>query len=120
MSWGNLKMIHEVCDDREYGRDGYGERAGDAGAAYREGYRRGFAEAMKEVSGAYGNRESTGAYGQRDRMTDGYGERRMTPPYYPEYPTMGMREHYDPMGMRGDYPDEMGERRRRRANGQWY
>lgn len=111
MSWGNLKMIHEVCDDREYGRDGYGERAGDAGAAYREGYRRGFAEAMKEVSGAYG---------QRDRMTDGYGERRMTPPYYPEYPAMGMREHYDPMGMRGDYPDEMGDRRRRRANGQWY
>lgn len=51
-------------------------------------------------------------------MTDGYGERRMMPPYYPEYPAMGMREHYDPMGMRGDYPDDMGERRR--ANGQWY
>lgn len=50
MSWGNLRMIHEVCDEREYGRDGYGERAGNAGMAYQEGYRRGFAEAMKEVS----------------------------------------------------------------------
>lgn len=111
MSWGNLKMIHEICDEPEYARDGYGERTGDAGAAYQEGYRRGFAEAMKEASGGYGH---------RDRMPDGYGERHMMPPYYPEYPAMGMREHYDPMGMRGDYPDDMGERRRRRANGQWY
>lgn len=99
-------MIHEICDEPEYGRDGYGERAGDTGMAYQEGYRKGFADAMKEVSGGYGHR-------------DGYGERRM--PYgYPRYPEMGMREHYDPnMGMRDDY-DEMGERRRRRANGQWY
>ena len=49
MSWGNLKMIHEICDEPEYARDGYGERTGDAGAAYQEGYRRGFAEAMKEA-----------------------------------------------------------------------
>ena len=40
----------------------------------------------------------------------GYGERRI-PPYYPEYP-MGMRG--------GDDYDDMGERRRRRSNGQYY
>lgn len=109
MSWNNLKMIHEVCDEPEYGRDGYGERAGDASMAYQEGYRKGFADAMREVSG----------YGQRDRMPQAYGERHM-PPYYPEYPMMGMREHMDPtMGEREGYDPYMGERRRRRANGQY-
>lgn len=118
MSWGNLKMIHEVCDDVDYSREMMGERVGDAGMAYQEGYRKGFADAMREVSGGYGQRDRMpSGYGER-RMPDGYGERHM-PPYYPEYPAMGMREHYDPMmGMR-DYPDEMGERRRRRANGQY-
>lgn len=100
MNWGNLKMIHEMCDEPEY----FGERASDAGMAYQEGYRKGFADAMREASG----------YGQRERMPESYGERR----YYPE---PGMRETRDPyMGMRDGYQDDMGERRRRRSNGQWY
>ena len=104
MSWNNLKMIHEICDEG-YAREGFGERVGDARMAYQEGYRKGFADAMRETSGGYG---------QRDRMPDNYGERRFTS-YFPEYPAMGMRENFDPyMG-----PDEMGERRRRRANGQY-
>ena len=108
MSWGNLKMIHEVCDE-DYGREGFGERVGDAGTAYQEGYRKGFADAMREVGG----------YGQRGRMPENYGERRFEP-YYPEYPAMGMRDIRDPyIGTRGDYPDGMGERSRRRANGQY-
>ena len=39
----------------------------------------------------------------------GYGERRMMPPYYPD---MGFRDPY--------MDDDMGERRRRRANGRYY
>ena len=65
--------------------------------AYREGCRKGYEKAKREMMG------------QRE---DGYGERRMWP-RYPEYP-MGERG--------GDYDeyDEMGERRRRRSNGRWY
>lgn len=91
-------MIHEHDDD-------YGERMDEeVRAAYEAGCRKGYEKAMRE----------------QGMM----GERRMMPPYYPEYTAMGMREHYDPMmGMRGDYrsdyPDDMGERRRRRANGQY-
>ena len=114
MSWNNLKMIHEVCDEPEYGRERMNERVGDASMAYQEGYRKGFADAMRESGkGEYGNRDNE-YYSQR-----GYGERRITP-YYPEYPAMGMREHIDPMmGMRDPYYDDMGERRRRRSNGQY-
>lgn len=112
MSWNNLKMIHEI-DEPGYDREQMGERVGDASMAYQEGYRKGFADAMREVSHS--------GYGQRDTeymQQRGYNERRI-PPYYPEYPAMGMREHLDPtMGMRDPY-DEMGERRRRRSNGQY-
>lgn len=99
--WDNLRMIHEYDE-------GYGERMDEElRAAYEAGCRKGYEKAMRE----------------QGMM----GERRM-PPYYPEYPAMGMREHYDPtMGMRGDYrgdyrgeySEDMGERRRRRSNGQF-
>lgn len=88
----NYWEIMEGSDD--YGRGGFGMRDDEVERAYREGCRNGYEKARREMTGQRG----------------GYGERHM-PPYYPEYP-MGMRG--------GDYDDEMGERRRRRSNGQWY
>ncbi len=88
----------EILEDRDdYGRGGFGMREGDeVERAYREGCKHGYEKARQEMMGQRG----------------GYGERRMMPPYYPEYP-MGMRG--------GDYDyDDMGERRRRRSNGQFY
>lgn len=86
--------IMEESDD--YGRNGFGMREDEVERAYREGCKKGYEKARQEMMG------ERGGYG--------YGERRM-PPYYPEY-QMGMRG--------GDYGEDMGERRRRRANGQWY
>ena len=88
----NYWEIMEESDD--YGRGGFGMRDDEVERAYREGCRKGYEKARREMTGQRG----------------GYGERHI-PPYYPEYP-MGMRG--------GDYDDEMGERRRRRSNGQWY
>ena len=88
----------EILEDRDdYGRGGFGMRESDeAERAYREGCRHGYEKARQEMMGQRG----------------GYGERRMMPPYYPEYP-MGMRG--------GDYDyEDMGERHRRRSNGQFY
>ncbi len=88
----------EIREDLDgYDRSGFGMRDEEVERAYREGCRHGYEKAMREA------KEMTGQRG-------GYGERRMMPPQYPEYP-MGFRESYD---------DDMGERRRRRANGQWY
>lgn len=87
----------EILEDRDdYGRGGFGMREGDeAERAYREGCRHGYEKARQEMMGQRG----------------GYGERRMMPPYYPEYP-MGMRG--------GDYDyEDMGQRRRRRPDGQY-
>ena len=105
-----------ILEDRDdYGR-GFGMRD-SAEEAYREGCKHGYEKAMREMQGGgmgfreggnsgsnYGNR---GGYGKRGEY--GMGERRMYPPFYPEYPMMGMRED-----------EEMGERRRRRSNGQFY
>lgn len=72
-------------------RDGFGMRGGDElESAYRKGCEHGYRKAMEEMRGGYG-----------------MGERRMTG--YPE-----------PMYREMPPYDEMGERRRRRANGQWY
>lgn len=97
----------------EEGRDGYGRGFGMRDAeedAYREGCRHGYEKAIREMRGGMGFRDG-GSYGNRsydDRS--GMGDRRVMPPYYPEYPAMGMREDMDGMG----------ERRRRRANGEFY
>lgn len=112
MGWNELKMIHEMCDEPDYSRDGFGLRAGDAGMAYQEGYRKGFSDAMREVSGRSGYREGYRNDGSRGSYM---GERRM--PGFPEPPVMDFREHYDPMDMR-DY-DDMGERRRRDSRGRY-
>ena len=86
----------EILEDRDdYERNGFGMRDDEVDRAYREGCKKGYEKAKREMMGERG----------------GYGERRM-PPYYPEY-TMGTR------GGEPDY-DDMGERRRRRSNGQWY
>lgn len=72
-------------------REGFGMRGGDElEAAYRKGCEHGYRKAMREMEGGYG-----------------MGERRMTG--YPE-----------PMYREMPPYDEMGERRRRRSNGQWY
>lgn len=72
-------------------RDGFGMRGGDElESAYRKGCEHGYRKAMREMEGGYG-----------------MGERRMTG--YPE-----------PMYREMPPYDEMGERRRRRSNGQWY
>lgn len=72
--------------------DDFGMRGGDRELeeAYRKGCEHGYRKAMEEMRGGYG-----------------MGERRMTG--YPE-----------PMYREMPPYDEMGERRRRRANGQWY
>ena len=81
----------------EYGRD-FGMRSGEAEAAYKQGFeegcRHGYKKAMIEAREDMGFR---GGYGGGS-----YGNR--MPGYLPEDP----------------WPDDMGERRRRRANGQFY
>lgn len=86
----------------DYGR-GFGMRDGgsEEEMAYREGFRHGYEKAMHEVQGGMGYRENSG-YGNRGY---GMGERRMMQePMYREMPPY----------------DDMGERRRRRSNGEFY
>lgn len=92
---GMWTIMEEGRDD--YGR-GFGTREGESEVemAYREGCRHGYRKAMEELHGGMGFRGG-----------DGMGERRMTG--YPE-----------PMYREIPPYDDMGERRRRRANGQWY
>ena len=81
----------------EYGRD-FSMRVGNAEAAYQQGFeegcRHGYKKAMMEVNG--GDMGYRGSYGGGS-----YGNR--MPGYLPEDP----------------WTDDMGERRRRRANGQY-
>lgn len=97
-TWGIIEQGYD-----EYGRDMGFRGADPEEEAYKEGCRHGYMKAMKEIHGDMGERG--GRMGYRDRYgSDGsYGERRF-PGYLPESP----------------YMDEMGERRRRRANGQFY
>lgn len=96
----------------EYDRD-FGMRSGNPmEEAYKEGCRHGYEKAMREMQGGetgyrnYGGSRSGGYSGSE------MGERRM-PGYFPEYPVYGERHMMPP------YSDEMGERRRRRANGEF-
>ena len=96
---GMWTILEEGRDD--YGR-GFGMRGGsELEEAYREGCRHGYEKAMREMHGGMGFR-GEGGYNGGVSYSD-MGERRM-PGYFPEYPRM----------------DEMGERRRRRANGEFY
>ena len=102
-------IMEEGRDD--YGR-GFGMRdGGELEEAYREGCRHGYEKAMREARGGMGFREEEG-YGNRDgygsRGGYGMGERRMMPGY-PE-----------PMYREMPPYDGMGERRRRRSNGEFY
>ena len=95
----------------EYGRD-FGMKVGNAEAAYQQGFeegcRHGYKKAMMEVNGGeMGYRGNYGggqqSMGNRSYGGGSYGNR--MPGYLPEDP----------------WPDDdMGERRRRRANGQFY
>lgn len=98
----------------EEGRDGYGRdfgmRSGETETAYRQGYeegcRHGYKKAMMEAREdmAFRDNYGGGSQGMRGGSYGGgsYGNR--MPGYLPEDP----------------WPDDMGERRRRRANGQFY
>lgn len=96
MSWKNLRIIHED--------DGFGMRDDELREAYMEGCRRGYEKAMSEMRRGMGFREGGPAMGERGDF-----------PYGPDYPAMGFR---DEQPVRDD--TAMGERRRRRSNGQWY
>ena len=94
----------------EEGRDGsgrdFGMRGGDdAEMAYKQGFeegcRHGYRKAMMEAREDMGFRGGYGG-GQQGMRGGSYGNR--TQGYLPEE----------------QWPDEMGERRRRRANGQFY
>lgn len=92
----------EILEDRGgYDREDFGMRDSETERAYREGCRKGYEKAMREMHEDMGMRGGNGG--------GGYGERRMMPPYYPD---MGFRDPY--------MDDDMGERRRRRANGRYY
>ena len=100
--WG---IIEQSRDD--YGQD-MGFRSREEEMAYKEGCRHGYEKAVREMHGDMGERMGYREdYGERggygNRQGGSYGERRM-PGYLPESP----------------YMDNMGERRRRRANGQFY
>ncbi|RGQ78283.1 hypothetical protein [Phocaeicola dorei] len=92
---GMWEILEEGRDD--YGR-GFGMRGDEVEEAYKEGCRHGYEKAMREIHGDMGSRD-----GGRNYSGSGMGERRY-PGYFPEYPRM----------------DDMGERRRRRANGEFY
>lgn len=92
----------------EYGRD-FSMRGGNAEAAYQQGFeegcRHGYKKAMMETREDMGFRDNYGggSQGMRGGSYGGgsYGNR--MPGYLPE----------------DTWPDDMGERRRRRANGQY-
>lgn len=81
----------------DYDRD-MGFRSVEEEEAYKEGCRHGYRKAMMEMQDDMGERRSYG-----NRGGGYYGDRRMQD-YQSENP----------------YMDDMGERRRRRSNGQWY
>ena len=85
----------------EYDRD-FGMRSGNPmEEAYKEGFRHGYEKAMREMQGG-------GSYSGGSDMS----ERRM-PGYFPEYPIYSERRSAQPYG------EDMSERRRRRANGEF-
>lgn len=85
----------------DYGR-GFGMRGDEVEEAYKEGCRKGYEKAMREMRGEMGFRDGGRSY-SGGGSSSGMDERRY-PGYFPEYPRM----------------DEMGERRRRRSNGEFY
>ena len=108
MSYRNLKLIHEIDDEQEGGL-GLRDEVEDA---YEEGCRHGFEKALKKLKKL--------GYRVPPELTQGMGERTMQR-------DMGVDDEDDDMGDRGDYGQRgrgysgegMGERRRRRSNGQY-
>ena len=80
----------------------FGVRGDEVEEAYKEGCRKGYEKAMREMRGEMGFRDGGRSY-SGGGSSSGMDERRY-PGYFPEYPRM----------------DDMGERRRRRANGEFY
>ncbi len=107
MSWKDLKMIHEVDDEEQY----FGMRE-EAEEAYKEGCKHGFMKALKKL-------KELGYRIPQELKNQEMGERMMQREDEDYDDDMGMRGGYSySQGQRGG--DGMGERRRRRSNGQWY
>ena len=107
MSWKNLRMIHEVDDDAQ----DFGMR-NETEEAYKEGCKHGFMKALKKL-------KELGYRIPSELKMHEMGERRMDPEETDYDEEMGMRDGYSySQGQRGS--EGMGERRRRRSNGQWY
>lgn len=108
MSYRNLKLIHEIDDEQE---GGFGLRD-EVEEAYEEGCRHGFEKALKKLKKL--------GYRVPPELTQGMAERMMQR-------DMSMDDDDDDMGERGGYGQRgggysgegMGERRRRRSNGQY-
>lgn len=93
------EILEEGRDD--YGRN-FGMRSSEVEEAYRAGCRHGYEKAMRELRGNMGFRGEEGYLAGNGYSGGGYIGERRTGDFYP-----------DPY-------DGMGERRRRRANGQFY
>ena len=106
---GMWRILDEGRDDYERS---FGMRDDDVEEAYKEGCRHVYEKAMRKMQGGEmgyrnGGGSRSGGYSGSDM-----GERRM-PGYFPEYPVYNERRDSQPYG------DDMGERRRRRANGEF-
>lgn len=95
--------IREDYDD-DYGRS-FGMRSDEYEQGFKDGCRHGYEKAMQRINGSMGYRQGENGENYGSSM----GERRM-PGYFPESPMYREMPPYD----------EMGERRRRRSNGQFY
>lgn len=104
------RILDEWRDDYERS---FGMRDDDVEESYKEGCRHGYEKAMREMQGREIGCRNNGGSRSGGYSGSDMGERRM-PGYLPEYPMYGERHGMPPYG------DEMGERRRRRANGEFY
>lgn len=104
------RILDEGRDDYERS---FGMRDDDVEEAYKEGCRHGYEKAMRKMQGGEMGYRNSGSSRSGGYSGSDMGERRM-PEYFPEYPMYGERHGMPPYG------DEMGERRRRRANGEFY
>lgn len=91
---GMWEILEEGRDD--YGR-GFGMRGDEVEEAYKEGCRKGYEKAMREMRGEMGFRDGGRSY-SGGGSSSGMDERRY-PGYFPEYPRM------DDMGERYQYDD---------------
>lgn len=110
MNYKNLKLIHEIDDEQEVG---FGQRD-EAEEAYAEGCRHGYQKALKKLKQL--------GYRVPPELAQGMGERMMQREVPMDDDDDDMGERGGGYGQRGeDYSgSDMGQRRRRRSNGQYW